>query len=59
MTTELVQGAQNNAIETRKLNKLIILHSDRGRQYTAQVYRNYCNEHDFNLSYSEKGCPYD
>ena len=59
MTSELVQGALENAIQTRKLNKLIVLHSDRGRQYTAEVYRNYCSENDFNLSYSEKGCPYD
>ncbi len=59
MTTELVQGALENAIQTRKLNHVIVLHSDRGRQYTAEIYRNYCCEHDFNLSYSEKGCPYD
>ena len=48
-----------NAIQTRKLNKVIVLHSDRGRQYTAEVCQNYCSENDFNLSYSEKGCPYD
>jgi transposase InsO family protein len=59
MTTELVEAALENAIETRKLNKLIVLHSDRGSQYTAKVYRNYCTDNNFNLSYSEKGCPYD
>ena len=59
MTSELVQAALENAIQTRKLNKVIVLHSDRGRQYTAEVYRNYCSANDFNLSYSEKGCPYD
>ena len=59
MTSELVQDALENAIQTRKLNKVIVIHSDRGRQYTAEVYRNYCSANDFNLSYSEKGCPYD
>lgn len=59
MTSELVQAALENAIQTRKLNKVIVIHSDRGRQYTAEVYRNYCSANDFNLSYSEKGCPYD
>ena len=59
MTSELVQTALENAIQTRKLNKVIVIHSDRGRQYTAEVYRNYCSANDFNLSYSEKSCPYD
>lgn len=59
MTSKLVKGALENAIQTRKLNKVIVLHSDRDRQYTAEVYRNYCSENDFNLSYSEKGSPYD
>lgn len=59
MTSELVQAALENAIQTRKLNKVIVIHSDRGRQYTAEVYRNYCSANDFNLSYYEKGCPYD
>ena len=38
---------------------MIVIHSDRGRQYTAEVYRNYCSANDFNLSYYEKGCTYD
>ncbi len=59
MTSELVQAALENAIQTRKLNKVIVIHSDRGRQYTAEVYRNYCSANDFNLSYYEMGCPYD
>ncbi len=57
--TELIQRALENSIQTRKLNKVTILHLDRGRQYTSQIYRNYCCEYDFNLSYSEKVCPYD
>lgn len=59
MTIELVEAALANAIINRKLNNSITLHSDRGSQYTAKVYRTYCSKNDFNVSYSEKGCPYD
>lgn len=59
MTAELVEGALENALEIRGLNKILILHSDRGKQYTAELYRNFGKRYDINLSYSEKGCPYD
>ena len=59
MTVELVEGALDNALTTRGLNNLLILHSDRGSQYTAEIYRNYGKDNDIQLSYSEKGCPYD
>lgn len=59
MTVELVEEALENALTIRGLNKLLILHSDRGRQYTAEVYRNYGRNNDLRLSYSSKGCPYD
>ena len=59
MTVELVQAALDNALTTRGLNNLLILHSDRGSQYTAEIYRRYGSDNDIKLSYSEKGCPYD
>jgi transposase InsO family protein len=60
MTVELVEGALENALNIRGLNNILILHSDRGRQYTAEVYRNYGRNNDnLRLSYSSKGCPYD
>ncbi len=59
MTTNLVEGALDNALTIRGLNNLLILHSDRGSQYTAEIYRNYGRDNDIKLSYSEKGCPYD
>jgi len=59
MMNELVADTLENALGARGLNKVIILHSDRGSQYTAKVYRNYGKDSNIKLSYSEKGCPYD
>lgn len=58
MTIELVEGALDNALASRGLNNLLILHSDRGTQYTAEIYRDYGKDNDIKLSYSENGCPY-
>lgn len=59
MTTELVEETLENAVTIRGLNNLLILHSDRGRQYAAEVYRNYGKTNDIKLSYSKKGWSYD
>lgn len=60
MTAELVEEALENALSTRGLNKVLVLHSDRGKQYTAEIYRSYCNSVELiQMSYSAKGCPYD
>lgn len=60
MTKELVKEALENALQTRGLNKILVLHSDRGKQYTSGVYKDYCSSVELlNLSYSSKGCPYD
>ncbi len=60
MTKELVKEALENALQTRGLNKILVLHSDRGKQYTSEVYKDYCSSIELlNLSYSSKGCPYD
>lgn len=60
MTVELAQEALANALTIRGLNNILILHLDRGKQYTAEVYRNYGkNNEGIRLSYSSKGCSYD
>ena len=58
MTTELVTEALENALQTRGLNKVLVLHSDRGKQYTADVYREYSRSVEL-LTYrpQRKGVP--
>ena len=59
MDTSLVLRALDNAITTQKPGKGLIIHSDRGSQYTAKEYRKAVESKEFRLSYSAKGCPYD
>ncbi len=60
MTTDLVLQALDNAIVTQKpKGDQLIIHSDRGSQYTSTDYRNKIAALGFNVSYSAKGCPYD
>ena len=60
MTKELVLDALNNAVRTHKPAPGLILHSDRGSQYTCIDYRHKVEQElNFKLSYSRKGCPYD
>lgn len=59
MDTEIVLTALNNAIKTQKPKAGLIIHSDRGAQYTSFSYQSKVKELEFLLSYSAKGCPYD
>lgn len=59
MDTSLVLKALDNAIITQKPSKGLIIHSDRGSQYTSKEYRESVEAKEFKLSYSAKGCPYD
>jgi transposase InsO family protein len=59
MDTSLVLKALDNAITTQKPDKELIIHSDRGSQYTSREYREAVETAGFKLSYSAKGCPYD
>lgn len=60
MTTDLVLQALNNAIVTQKPSgNDLIIHSDRGSQYTSLEYRQKIANLGFKISYSAKGCPYD
>lgn len=60
MSKELVLAALDNAVKTHKPSAGLIMHSDRGSQYTSSEYRNKVEQElKFKLSYSRKGCPYD
>lgn len=59
MDTSLILRALDNAITTQKPTKGLIIHSDRGSQYTSKEYRKAVESKEFRLSYSAKGCPYD
>ena len=59
MDTSLVLQALDNAIISQKPGKGLIIHQDRGSQYTSKEYRQAVESKGFKLSYSAKGCPYD
>jgi putative transposase len=57
--TDIIMRALNNAISSKTPNKGLIIHSDRGSQYTSNNYQDHVKKLGFKLSYSKKGCPYD
>lgn len=59
MTTELVLGALEDAFETKKPQKGLIHHSDRGTQYASSDYRNRLKTYKMTASMSRKGNCYD
>jgi len=59
ITTELVQRAFTKAVMNRKPGKGIILHSDRGSQYTSHKFRAILEHYGFRQSMSGKGNCYD
>ena len=59
MDTSIVLKALDNAIAIQKPDKVLIIHSDRGSQYTSNEYREAVESSAFKLSYSAKGCTYD
>ena len=52
---DLVLDALDMAIERRRPPKGVMVHSDQGSQYTAEVYREKLNENDMVCSMSRKG----
>ena len=56
---ELTLSALNMAIKIRKPPSGVIHHSDRGVQYLAKDYIKVLNDHNFHISCSRKGNPYD
>ncbi len=59
MDTSLVLKALDNVMITQKPAEGLIIHTDRGSQYTSNEYRKAIESNKFQLSYSAKGCPYD
>ncbi|XEQ94862.1 IS3 family transposase ISBce13 [Sporomusa carbonis] len=60
ISKELVLTALDNAVKSQKPSAGLIIHSDRGSQYTSFEYRHKVEQElKFKLSYSRKGCPYD
>ena len=59
MNTKLVIRSLTQAINHRKPNTGLILHSDRGTQYTSTEYKKFAEKKDFTLSMSAKGNCYD
>ena len=59
MTVDLTVAALQNACRNQGYPKNVILHSDRGSQYTASDYLKKASLFKIILSFSAKGCPYD
>lgn len=57
MKAESVLEVIKIAKERRNIEKPLVLHSDRGMQFTCEEYRNLTN--DIKRSYSKKGTPWD
>lgn len=57
LEAKYVVDAINMALDRRKTDEPLILHSDRGCQYVSEAYREATEK--FQLSYSQKGYPYD
>lgn len=59
MDTSIVLSALDHAIQTQQPSAGLILHSDRGSQYTSHEYRSRLAALGIKQSFSAKGCPYD
>ena len=55
----LVISALTEAWKNQGYPSNVILHSDRGTQYTSSEYIAAAEKMSFRLSYSKKGCPFD
>lgn len=56
---DLVLRALTQAIKRRKPPNGLIIHSDRGSQYTSKAYWKLASKHGLKISMSGKGCCYD
>lgn len=59
MDRSLVISALTKAWQNQNYPNNVILHSDRGSQYTSSEYIAAAERMGFKLSYSKKGCPFD
>ncbi len=59
MTAELAVTALDIALENRCYPKNVVVHSDRGSQYTGELFAKRIAQCELRQSFSKKGCPYD
>ena len=58
-STQLITATFKKAIENRSPDAQLILHSDRGCQYTSNAFRKLLMDHRIEQSFSRAGNPYD
>ncbi len=59
MKAEFVLETLKKAYSSRKKPSNLIFHSDRGVQYTAEIFRKFLDDNNIVQSFSAKGYPYD
>lgn len=57
--TKLAIETVREAIKRSGLKSGVILHSDRGSQFTSKEFNDFCKGHEIKQSMSRAGCPYD
>src|SRR4029450_2594311 len=55
LRTDLIDRALTNAVTSRRPNRGVIFHSDRGCQYTSAQYRRLADQHGVRLSVVRRG----
>ena len=59
MTADTAILAVKDALRKQNYPKNVMIHSDRGSQYTSSAFRNFLSTMHLTQSFSHKGCPYD
>jgi transposase InsO family protein len=59
MNTDAAINALKKALVNQNFPKNVIIHSDRGSQFTSYAFRNFTKLMNLRQSFSNKGCPYD
>lgn len=59
MDTKMILNAMNKAVSDRNPHHNLIVHSDRGSQYSSHLYQEFLAKNKFKCSMSSPGNPYD
>lgn len=59
MTSEFAIDTLKLALKNEKISGNLLLHTDRGSQFTSYEFAAFCNAHHIRQSMSKPGCPYD
>lgn len=59
MDSKMILSAVNKAVSQRNPRQNLIIHSDRGSQYSSHIYQEFLAKHKFKCSMSSPGNPYD